>query len=246
MNCRWQTGSFIAACAVLFACVGCKNVPGRPQPPAQRPSEVMSFPVLYKQNCAACHGEGGRGGAAISLGNPVYLQLAGTQKIEQITANGVPNTLMPPFAKSQGGMLTDQQIEVIAQGIIDNWGHDISAGGQKLPAYAATTQGNAANGKVVFQTFCASCHGADGTGADKNGVNAGSVVDPAYLALVSDQGLRSLIIAGQPNQGMPDWKSDIIGSGARAMTDQEVTDLVAWLVSHRIASPGQPYANSID
>ena len=60
-------------------------------------------------------------------------------------------------------------------------------------------------------------------------LRTGSLVDPAYLALISDQGLRSLIIAGQPGEGMPDWRSDINGAGSRAMTDQEVTDIVAWL-----------------
>ncbi len=72
-------------------------------------------------------------------------------------------------------------------------------------------------------------------------MQTGSIIDPAYLALVSDQGLRSTIIAGQPEQGMPDWRSDLTGTGARAMTDQEVTDTVAWMTSHRIATPGQPY-----
>ncbi len=246
MNRLRLSGSFLAMCALLLAGTGCKSVPGRPGPQAMRPSEVMSFPVLYNQNCAACHGEGGRNGAAISLANPIYLQVAGVDKIEQITANGVPKSLMPPFAKSKGGMLTDQQIGVIALGMEANWGNAGSGSDEKLPAYTASTQGNAANGAQAYQTFCARCHGADGTGVKTNGVNSGSIVDPSYLALVSDQGLRSLIIAGQPGQGMPNWKSDISGSGARAMTDQEITDVVAWLASHRIASPGQPYATSID
>ena len=74
-------------------------------------------------------------------------------------------------------------------------------------------------------------------------LHTGSLVDPAYLALISDQGLRSLIIAGQSGEGMPDWRSDITGAGSRAMADQEVTDIVAWLASHRVASPGQPYVH---
>jgi cytochrome c oxidase cbb3-type subunit 3/ubiquinol-cytochrome c reductase cytochrome c subunit len=65
----------------------------------------------------------------------------------------------------------------------------------------------------------------------------GSIVDPTYLALVSDQYLRSIIIAGRPDQGMPDWRGD----SSQPLTDQQVTDIVAWLGSKRIASPGQPY-----
>ena len=73
------------------------------------------------------------------------------------------------------------------------------------------------------------------------GTKIGSIVDPAYLALVSEQYLRSIIIAGKPEQGMPDWRLDLTGLNARPMTDQEITDTAAWIASHRITSPGEPY-----
>jgi cytochrome c oxidase cbb3-type subunit 3/ubiquinol-cytochrome c reductase cytochrome c subunit len=40
---------------------------------------------------------------------------------------------------------------------------------------------------------------------------------------------------------MPDWHSHEVASANRIMTDQEITDIVAWLATHRIATPGQPY-----
>ena len=67
----------------------------------------------------------------------------------------------------------------------------------------------------------------------------GSLVDPAYLSLISDQGLRSFIIAGQPEQGMPDWRSHQSASGSHALTDREITDIVAWIAAHRPATPVQ-------
>jgi cytochrome c oxidase cbb3-type subunit 3/ubiquinol-cytochrome c reductase cytochrome c subunit len=202
---------------------------------------VLSFAALYKENCAACHGADGKNGAAISLANPVYLAVAGTNTIQKATANGVPGTLMPAFAKSQGGMLTDQQIVALAQGVESAWGKADALGGQSAPAYASSSAGDPDQGQRAFTTFCASCHGADGTGLKRKQLLTGSLVDPAYLALISDQGLRSLIIAGQPEEGMPDWRSDMTGAGSRAMTDKETTDIVAWLASHRVAAPGQPY-----
>jgi len=65
----------------------------------------------------------------------------------------------------------------------------------------------------------------------------GSIVDGSYLALISDQGLRSIMIAGRPDEGMPDWRTD----GAQPMTDQQITDIVAWLATKRTVNPGQPY-----
>jgi cytochrome c oxidase cbb3-type subunit 3/ubiquinol-cytochrome c reductase cytochrome c subunit len=66
----------------------------------------------------------------------------------------------------------------------------------------------------------------------------GSIVDESYLALVSDQALRSFTIAGLPAGVMPDWRTD----AAVPMTDQQITDVVAWLATKRTADPGQPYA----
>ncbi len=100
----------VLTCAVVFAISGCRNAPGRPGAETTRPDEVLDFPTLYGQNCAACHGEKGRNGAAISLANPGYLAVAGAVNIQRITAKGVPGTAMPPFGKVAGGMLTDQQI----------------------------------------------------------------------------------------------------------------------------------------
>ena len=70
-------------------------------------------------------------------------------------------------------------------------------------------------------------------------VKVGSIVDESYLALISDQGLRSFVIAGVPGGEMPDWRTD----ASIPMTDQQVTDVVAWMASKRTADPGQPYAS---
>jgi mono/diheme cytochrome c family protein len=233
----------LLACAACFASAGC-DAPGKPklQSQAERPDEVLAFQTLYKQNCAACHGDDGKNGAAIALANPIYLATAGLDNLLRVTASGVSGTAMPPFGKTAGGMLTDRQIQIIARGMMDTWGNPNALAGQPSFAYASSNPGDPAKGNAAFSTFCARCHGTDGAGISTNkGTRTGSIVDPAYLALVSDQGLRSTIIAGEPGEGMPDWRSDLPGPAGRAMTDQEITDVVAWIVSHRIATPGQPY-----
>jgi cytochrome c oxidase cbb3-type subunit 3/ubiquinol-cytochrome c reductase cytochrome c subunit len=60
---------------------------------------------------------------------------------------------------------------------------------------------------------------------------------------MSDQGLRTIVIAGRPELHAPDWRGYVKG---KPMSDQEVTDVVAWLASHRVEAPGQPYAASGD
>src|SRR5215469_17161128 len=229
----------LLACVTFLVSLGCE-APGKPVlAEAARPDDVLDFPTLYAQNCAACHGRDGKGGATLPLANPVYLAVAGSDNIQRITADGVAGTAMPPFARSRGGMLSDRQIAALTKGIIDTWGH---ADTGELIRYAGTAPGDPERGQADYATFCARCHGANGTGMKgDNGVWTGSIVDPAYLDLVSDQYLRSTIIAGLPDRKMPDWRSLLIGSNARAMTEQEIADTVAWITSHRVAAPGQPY-----
>src|SRR5271168_2215493 len=229
--------------ALALALTGCSRIPGRPGPGPEvvRPDQVLDFATLYKANCAACHGENGRNGPAISLGNPAYLAIAGEDTLLQITAKGVQGKLMPPFARSAGGMLTDQQIDVLAQGMMQQWGRPDLFVGQNIPPYRATLAGDAAGGQQALGTFCARCHGVSGKGSAgdaKSGPGkVGSIVDGSYLALISDQGLRSITIAGKPDEGMPDWRTD----AGQPLTDQQITDIVAWLASKRAVNPGQPY-----
>ena len=86
---------------------------------------------------------------------------------------------------------------------------------------------DAARGQQVYATYCARCHGAAGQPGKSK---AGSITEPAFLALVSDQMLRTVVIAGRPDIGQPDWRNDMPG---HPMSDQEVTDVVGWLSSQR-------------
>jgi cytochrome c oxidase cbb3-type subunit 3/ubiquinol-cytochrome c reductase cytochrome c subunit len=211
----------------------------------------VDFPTLYKQNCAACHGESGKDGAAISLANPVYVDVAGEANLRNTISKGVAGRLMPAFAQSAGGMLTDRQVTAIAHGIVERWGMPNLPAGQNPPPYQTTLAGNAEHGLAAYGIFCARCHGVTGEGGPADGKTIqgrsgpgasksgwlGSIVDPSYLALISDQSLRSILIAGRPDEAMPDWRND----AAQPMTDQQITDILAWMASKRVANPGQPY-----
>lgn len=238
----------LALCAAMLTFIGCSRMPGYPKPGPEvaRPDDVLDFDTLYKQNCAGCHGENGRGGAALALNNPAYLAIAGEANLRAATANGVHGTLMPAFARSAGGMLTETQIQALVEGMYRDWGHPAQFAGIALPPYADTTPGNAAEGQKTFVAACARCHGADGTGVKPvnhqplpRGASPDTIIDPSYLALVSDQSLRSLILGGRPDQDVPDWRSYITSPAPHALTSQETNNIVAWLAQHRDTPPDQ-------
>jgi cytochrome c oxidase cbb3-type subunit III len=225
---------FVPAAAIVFA--GCGTPHGQPRQGSEvpAPNEVMEFRQLFSENCAACHGPQGSGGAAIALASPVYLAIADDATIHKAIARGVAGTAMPAFAQSSGGMLTEAQIDVITREMRAYWTRAGTFDAAPPPPYATHLPRDTERGAAAYKTFCESCHGPSGHGG-----HASDIANDSFLALVSDQGLRTIVIAGRPELGAPDWRGN---SPGRPMSDQEITDVVAWLASKRSQYPGQPYA----
>jgi cytochrome c oxidase cbb3-type subunit III len=229
----------MSAAISMMLLSGCSSPPGRPTKDSEdpAPSEISDFKILYAENCAACHGTEGRGGAALALADPVYLAILDESAMRKIIANGVRGTSMPAFAQSAGGMLTNKQIDLLTTEMRSRWSRPGILNGAHPPAYAAESAGNARQGEVVYGTYCASCHGTQGQGGSKGS----AITNDSFLALVSDQGLRTIVITGRSELGAPDWRGNVAG---KPMSDQEISDVVAWMASHRVQNPGQPYAAS--
>ncbi|MGA8556062.1 MAG: cytochrome c [Candidatus Acidiferrales bacterium] len=229
--------SVLAECFLAIGLCGCSTAPGRPTPGNLPiiPSEVTDFDVLYGGNCSGCHGPDGKGGAAIALGDPVYLEIADDEVLRRVATTGIPGTSMPAFAQSAGGMLTDKQIEVIVRGIRGRWSKPDALGGATAPPYPSSP-GDVSRGSQSYVTYCSSCHGDAGRGGQK----ASSIVDGSFLALLNDQELRTIVIVGRPELGAPDWRGNVPG---KPMSAQDVSDVVAWLSSQRPKFPGQAYPN---
>jgi cytochrome c oxidase cbb3-type subunit III len=213
----------------LLACLGCGSRSGAPggEAAVPRPEDELRFEVLYRQNCSACHGENGSGGPALDLANPNYQALVDDASLRRWITSGMPGTEMTAFGESDGGFLTPKQVDILVGGMRSRWAH----ADQKvhdMPPYYSSTVGTAERGHQIFQVNCSSCH--------QQGQQR--ITDTSYLALVSDQSLRTIIIAGRPDLGQPDSKQVHPG---QPLKDQDVSDIVAYLHSLRSDTPGQPY-----
>jgi|SRR5215510_11123815 len=249
MTARLQIGLSGAMVVAITLLTGCSvRLPGQPSE-AERwraPAEINDFNQLYTQNCAGCHGVGGRLGAARSLNDPLYLAFVTDDAMRQAISKGRAGTTMPAFSEQAGGHLTDQQIELLVTGMRSRWSKPDDFKGVELPRYgveetatasgpstainsdisAQTLQtGDAPRGAATYQTYCASCHGTNGDGG-----SAGSIVDPNFLNLVSDQSLRTTVVVGRADLGKPDWRGNVPG---HPMSAQEIDDIVAWLAAQR-------------
>jgi cytochrome c oxidase cbb3-type subunit 3 len=240
MTAKLQIGITSFGVLAIALLAGCSvHLPGQPSE-AERwraPAEITDFNQLYTQNCAGCHGVDGRLGAARSLNDPLYLAFVADDGMRQAISRGRAGTSMPAFSEQAGGHLTDQQIELLVTGMRSRWSRPDEFNGIELPRYsvdetatsgssARTSEtGDATRGATTYKTYCGSCHGTNGDGG-----SAGSIVDPNFLNLVSDQGLRTTVVVGRADMGKPDWRGNVPG---RPMSAQEIADVVAWLAGQR-------------
>ena len=211
------------ASSLLLLLTAC-DPPGRPKPEALSP-KVLDFPELFAENCAGCHGADGKNGPGRILNDPLYLAILPRDELKQILIHGRPGTAMPAWAISEGGPLSPQQIDVLVDGMEKNWAKPVDFHGAEPPVYSATGKaGDADSGRKLFLRDCFMCHGP--------GAKIGSVTDASYLSLVSNQMLRTSILVGRPDFGMPDYR--FLKAG-KPLSDGDVTDLVAFLASKRPA-----------
>ncbi len=223
--------AFLVAAAMLYVIAalvaGCDQLPGKPRESDRplNPSQVKDFAVLYSENCSGCHGRDGKFGPACELANPVYQALVDDATLTRIVGAGVAGTAMPPSVRSAGGYLTPDQVAIVVRGMRQHW----KTGGplEDAPPYASEASGDAQRGAEVFARACAPCHSNDGKGGAKA---PGAIVDGSYLMLVSNQALRTLVIAGRSDLGHPDWRNY---PGGQPLTAQQVSDVVAWLIAKR-------------
>jgi cytochrome c oxidase cbb3-type subunit 3 len=250
-------------CVFLFA-TGCDlDLPGKPDP-KDRPvpaDQVLAFDALYNRNCAGCHGPEGKQGPAPPLNEPLFRAIVPATALEQVLNHGRPGTPMAPFTHANGGPLTAEQAQVLiyqikgvpyriienhnegrlkvaveaqSQGVAPQWG-PVGKAADSTPHYALPgTKGDEARGARVFARACSSCHGDAGQGVVHDGERRNKINDRAFLALVSDQALRRIIITGRPDLGMPDYSQKTERpDDFQPLTSGEIADLGALLSAWR-------------
>lgn len=205
--------SLAAACLLAFCMAGCEPW-GKPAAPEKA---AVDFHTLFRENCSGCHGVEGRGGPGRILNDPLYLAFIPKENLRQVIEKGRPGTAMPGWARSEGGPLTPEEIATLVEGIEQNWAKPVKSN-TPIPAYESTAAGDTTRGKKLFLRTCFACHAKGGL--------AGPITDPSYLALTTKQNLRTSIVVGRPDLGMPDYR--ILNAG-RPLSDQDIADLVAYL-----------------
>lgn len=164
------------------------------------PQAMAIAQVLYRDNCAACHGRAGHGSQALgapNLSDHDWLWGGSGELIEASILDG-RNGVMPPWGEALG----EDGVVAVANFVLGLSG---------APHDAA----KAAAGKEAFETNCAACHGADGNAENPiYPIIAGQYRD--YLA----QALRDYRSGARNNA--------IMRGFAGALSDEDILDLAAY------------------
>jgi cytochrome c oxidase cbb3-type subunit 3 len=187
--------------------------------------------------------------------------------LEKGRRQGVNNTSMAPFAHDNGGPLSAAQVQVLVHeikgvpyriersvvdgepkvkiapdehGIAPKWGA-VGPALASVPSYTLPkTSGSADQGAKIFSRACASCHGNNGAGVEKDGKLRNKINDVFFLALISDQELRRIMITGRQDLKMPNY-AEKTGrpEDFQPLTSADIADLGALLSAWRAGSPAK-------
>ncbi len=203
---RLSRFSLLILCMTLWS-IGCTNLSGEPEvvatiPPATATPENtdLGYPIskpelqqgaaIFAARCTACHGAGGQGNGEFVLSGevenpgdftePEFIASKDPDDYFNIITNGNLEKLMPPWRNE----LTEAERWAVA-------------------LYTYTLHYDAdriAEGKQIYITECAQCHGETGAGDGPELVESAREVNdlsnPQNTIFLSDSNIRNIIIEG--------------------------------------------------
>ncbi len=170
---------------------------------------VRGGEVIFKENCAACHGLGGAGQLNYpTLADDDWLWGGTLEDIFYTVSHGIRfyededtrDSTMPAFGAD--GILESQQIEDVVQYVLTLSGREAD------PAAAE-------RGREIFLEQCAACHGDNGKGMRE--VGAPNLTDDIWLYGGEPEQIRAQI--SKPRHGvMPAWDSRLSEESLKMVT----------------------------
>jgi mono/diheme cytochrome c family protein len=179
---------------------------------------------LYVENCAMCHGVDGQGRVGARLENFPSIQLEAT--LAETIARGVPGSVMPAWAQSNGGPLSDQDITDIVSYISGAFGGTEPLA--PLPSYVPPdiprlpdVEGDPSAGAVVYLSECRACHGENGQG------RFGLPLAKDWAVNDPETYIRQVVSQGISGTSMPAWGTEAGGP----LSAEAIADVAAYVLT---------------
>lgn len=174
-----------------------------------------SGPVLYRENCAMCHGRSGQGGYLFpNLADSSWLWGGSADAIMKTLEVGInsdhPHTriaIMPALGSS--GVLDGDAVRGVVTYIRSLSNPTLVDGSRAADVVELV------NGAKVYGTFCVACHGAQGRGNMLLG--APNLADSFWLYGNDEKSLTETIWNGRSGE-MPSWASRLTLAQRKILT----------------------------
>ena len=186
--------------------------------PAQSEGPALSEAVIargeekFMSTCTMCHGETRDKIPTCELANGDWLKEKEFAGVVKAISEGKP-PMMPAWAESNGGSLSDDDIYAIASFLWDAAGVDDTGGeapGEpqttaEAPATPEATPASFASpsieeGRTIFMGTCIMCHGEQGLNITQCPIGS-----KQWISNMSLEGLMARISRGKKSAGMPSW-----------------------------------------
>lgn len=185
--------------------------------------------ALYKENCAVCHGDQGKGGVGVPLALPDFQYAVSDQFLTRTIRDGRPGRVMPAFKN-----LSTTQIKAIIRHI-RSWDP-----GKPIRYPSIKVSGNSAKGRVLYSKHCAACHGKNAKGGKGTGVTfsrprnlpiiAPGLNNQGFLHAASDQMIKATLMNGR--EGTP-----MLSFLKQGLSEQDINDVVSFIRSFEKRAP---------
>lgn len=167
--------------------------------------------ILYRANCANCHGRKGDGDLGPSLNTVEFLSAVDDAYLSRAIVEGRPDTAMPSWKH-----LPAQSVADLIR-TIRKWGVS-----RAEPLEPFMARGDWDRGQIIFQGACAGCHGFHAEGS-----TGPQLANPTFLRSASDAMLRKWISYGKLGTAM---KPFLVGQqGVIDLTASQIEDVVTFL-----------------
>jgi mono/diheme cytochrome c family protein len=181
--------------------------------------------VVFKKQCASCHGSEGQGvmGQGATLNSPDFLGLADDEFIKRTIENGRPQTMMASYKKAR--KVKKEIGNLVAY--IRSWQNDYPIFKKYKVDRAAKFSGDSGHGAKVFKRYCSYCHGPKGEGFSYGGAGTGIGLS-GFLKVASDDYILKTIQVGRAGTAMKPFGH---GRGLATLDAKEMNDVVVFLRS---------------